>query len=90
MPERAMLWPVAGFGFGVVWIDHVLPFHFSASVRVAPEARVFVPTTTHAREELQETFWNAPPLLRPGVDWSDQELPFHSSARGSLTLDLLW
>ncbi len=65
--------------FGVAWIDHVLPFHRSASERSLP----LFPTAVQALADVHEMPLNLPPNLGLGVAWIDQVLPFHRSARVS-------
>jgi hypothetical protein len=62
---------------GVAWIDHVLPFHRSASESSLP----LFPTAVQALAEVHETPLNLPPNLGLGVAWIDHVLPFHASAR---------
>src|SRR5215469_18152892 len=75
---------------GVVWIFQVLPFHISASeAKLAPVLEL--PTASHADPAGQETplSWLLSAPLAFGVDWMLHALPFHTSARISVTPPLL-
>jgi hypothetical protein len=77
--------------FGVAWMDHVVPFHRSASVTLMPELLTLRPTASQADELVQDT-----PLRNPncdpdglGVGWIAQLVPFHRSARLTPVPELL-
>jgi hypothetical protein len=71
-------------GFGLGWIDHLLPFQPSTS---GSEARS-PPTAVHAFGEAQETSYNTPPPSGAGgISWINQRLPFQRSANGAGMLE---
>src|ERR1700694_1372052 len=69
-------------GLPVVWIDQVVPFHLSASVK-RPPALSKLPTAVHMVEEEHETAasWVNSDPAGLGVDWIVQVVPFQASAR---------
>ena len=72
----------APFGFGVGWMDQVVPFQASASVD--EDAGLFeLPTAVHAVEDVHETPDSelAAAPLGLGVESSIQVVPFQPSAR---------
>ena len=73
---------VAPAGFGVRWIDQLLPFHRSASVASPPPRFVNDPTAVQDLGDAHDTPSRLL-LVAPagfGVRWIDQLLPFHRSA----------
>ena len=68
---------------GVGWMDHVVPFHRSASVTLRPELLASAPNAAHAEDEVHDTAFRrltcAPEGL--GVRWIRQVVPFHRSAK---------
>jgi len=70
-PERTLV--VASAGFGVVLIDHAVPFHTSASVTFTPELLTYSPTATQVAA-LHDTPDRALLVAPEGVagDWIDQ------------------
>jgi hypothetical protein len=81
----------APLGFGVVWIDHSVPFQPSASVTVVPELFTYSPVAIHEVDDAHETpqrlLFVAP--LGFGVVWIDHEVPFHRSASVTVVPELL-
>ena len=75
--------PPPAAGFGVAWMDHLVPFHRSARVMSVPERVNELPTATQAEDDVQSTALSA--LLGApgglGVDSTLQLVPFHRSAR---------
>src|SRR6516165_7446461 len=67
--------PLPWGGLGVAWIDHLVPFHRSAS-GPAPE----LPIAVHADAEVQDTPFRSPPWDRLGVGWIRHRVPFQRSA----------
>jgi hypothetical protein len=82
---------VAPVGFGVVWIDQVVPFHRSANVACVPELLVYEPTAVHAvvdvHEDPESAVNDAP--VRFGVVWTDQVVPVKRSASVTSTWEPL-
>ena len=68
-------------GFGVVWIDQLVPFHRSANVALS----LMDPTAVHAVVVVHDTPLRKPEFCpaRVGVDWTVQLVPFHRSANGT-------
>ena len=68
---------------GVGWMDHVVPFHRSASVTLRPEPLASNPNAAQAEDEVHATAFRrlncAPEGL--GVRWIRQVVPFHRSAK---------
>jgi hypothetical protein len=68
---------------GVGWMDHVVPFHRSASVTLRPEPLALTPNAAHTEDEVHDTAFRrlncAPEGL--GVRWIRQVVPFHRSAK---------
>ena len=90
--ETPLSWLLsAPLAFWVVWIFQVLPFHTSARVRVAPLPLVNWPTASHEDADRQAIAlsWLSAAPGGLGVDWVLHVLPFHTSARTSVTPPLL-
>src|SRR5215472_815391 len=70
----------------VLLIVQLLPFHSSASVSMLPPLMVAWPTASHRDAETHETSlsWLEVTPAGFGVDWTPQELPFHTSASVSV------
>src|SRR6516164_5668612 len=70
----------------VFLIAQLLPFHSSASVSMLPPLMVASPTASQRDAETHETSlsWLEVTPAGFGVDWTLQELPFHSSASVSV------
>ena len=68
---------------GVGWMDHVVPFHRSASVTLRPELSASTPNAAHAECEVHDTAFRrlncAPERL--AVRWIRQVVPFHRSPK---------
>ncbi len=77
---------IAPAWLGVVLIDQLDPFHASAKVTRA-EALMVDPTAVHAVAEGQDTALSTPSLapVGLGVVWTDQLVPFQTSARVPLS-----
>ena len=69
-------------GFGVGWIDQLVPFQASARV-VLPAPLFCIPTASQAVRELHDTATSEALVDPEGltVDIRDQAVPFHRSAR---------
>jgi hypothetical protein len=73
---------VASVGFEVVWMDQLVPFQRSASVRWVPVLAVKLPTAVQAVADVHETPLS-PLAVAPagfGVFSIDQVVPFQRSA----------
>jgi hypothetical protein len=76
----------ASLGLGVAWIDHSVPFQYSANVFLSdgiPNLMKYVPTAVHEVDEAQDTPSSslAPfDSLGLGVVWIDHSVPFQRSA----------
>jgi hypothetical protein len=71
-------------GCGTRWMDHVLPFQYSASADWAPASPVLDPTAIHDPADGHDTpasMVTAAPAGR-GTRWMDHLVPFHRSASG--------
>jgi hypothetical protein len=77
-PPRLGYFPV---GLGVVWTDHSVPFHRSASVMFVPELLMYWPTAIQAVDDVQDTPIRLF-LFGPGFEVVsiDHSVPFHRSA----------
>jgi len=78
------------WGFGVDWIDQLVPFQASASVTLVPELSVELPTAVHVLADVHETpekVLDASPA-GVGVDWIDQLVPSQASAKVTLGPEL--
>ena len=69
-------------GLGVGWMDHEVPSHRSAKVRLPVPKSPANPTAVQALADVHDTpdsplFWSPAGL---GVGWMDHEVPFHRSA----------
>ncbi len=84
--DTLVSWVNCPLTVGVVWIDHVLPFHRSASVSPLPSS----PIAVQALAAVHETPLNVPPERGLGVVWTDHEVPFHASASGMGEPDTFW
>jgi hypothetical protein len=82
-PARPL--PCTPVGLGVCWIDHVVPFHRSASVTVVVLVEV-PPTAVQALADVHDTPCRRvfDPPVGLGVCWIDHLVPFHRSASAPL------
>src|SRR6516165_7490583 len=84
-PLKKLPWPAESFRVG--WTAHVVPFHRSTRVVDPAWAVPFrFPTAVQADADVQDTAASRPPGAGLGVDWIDQPVPFHRSARGAAGL----
>ena len=86
--ERELFPAVPAFGLGTT--DHVPPFHDSTRVPdTSPEA-LYAPTAVHELADRQEMPERLLALPLPGLDATDQALPFQVSISAFSTGDFPW